>query len=721
MTCGDSKNNKNGFLSRNLKIMIIVLLGLALIFSLPVSILGAEGGEDYESFALGSSRGRPENIPPHANITHPKNEAEVSGVINITGHAWDTDGNVTDVKVRIAEVNYNATDSTTNNSWYSWFLVFDTTILKNGEYKVIPLPKDDDNDLNDIGWIWIVVNNTEKENQAPTIWIEVPANNSVVSGEITFKGHAKDDGGVKSVDFEIDGKEYLATDTSGNETWWSWKLVFNTTILENGGYWVTAWAWDKEENKGGYDKIYIIVNNTKAKENHWPYVTITHPKNEATVKGTITIKGHAWDNDGNVTLVQVRIAEVWYNATHTTTNSSWYNWSLNFDTTKLKDGEFKVTAIAKDDGGKFGDWHIWIIIKNTKENHWPYVNITQPKNEETVKGVITIKGHAWDPDGNVTIVQVKIGDVWYNATDDSGNNSWYKWSFKYNTTKLEDGEHRIVAISKDDGGKLGDYGRWIIVKNKVENKAPYIQITQPVKDATVKGIIKIKGKAWDLDGKVIKVRVRINEVWYNATDDSGNGTLYYWSVDFNTSTLKDGEYKITAVAWDNKEKAEDIHIWVLVKNAIENLRPKIWFNTPKSGYNVSGNVNISGGASDEKAVQYVQVRIGDKKFNATDSSGNSSWYSWYYIWNTSGYEDGEYRLTALVFDGKLFEDAHVEVNLNNTSSEKNESSAPEEEKKDKEKSSWFLPGFEGPFALAAIVSAVVVAFFRNRRDGNRTK
>ena len=718
MTYGDSKNDKNGFMSKNLKIMIIVLLGLALIFSLPVSVLGAGGTEDSENSA--HSRARPENIPPHANITHPKNEAVVSGVINITGHAWDMDGNVTDVKVRIADVWYNATDNTVNNSWFKWYLVFDTTILKNGEYKITALAKDDDGGVTD-PFIWIIINNTEQENHPPVIWIEVPANNSIVSGEIAFKGHAKDDGGVKLVDFVIDSKEYQATDTSGNETWWSWKLVFNTTILENGKYKVTAWAWDKEENKGGNDIIYIIVNNTKPKENHWPYVTITHPKNEATVKGTIMIKGNAWDNDGNVTLVQVRIAEVWYNATDTTTNSSWYNWSLQFDTTKLKDGEYKVTAISKDDGGKLGDWHIWIITKNTKENHWPYVNITQPKNEETVKGLITIKGHAWDPDGNVTIVQVKIGDVWYNATDDSGNNSWYKWSIKFNTTILNDGEYKIVAISKDDGDKLGDFGRWIIVKNTVENKAPFIQLTQPVKDATVKGIIKIKGKAWDLDGNISIVKVRINEVLYNATDDSGNGTWYSWSVDFNTSTLKDGEYKITAIAWDNKEKATDEHIWILIKNTVENIRPKIWINTPKSGNNVSGNVNISGGASDEKAVKYVQVRIGDKKFNATDSSGNSSWYSWYFIWNTSGYENGEYRLTALVFDGNLLEDAHVEVNLNNTSLEKTESSAPEEETKDKNKSSWFLPGFEGPLALAAIVSAVVVAFFRNRRDGNRTK
>jgi hypothetical protein len=421
-------------------------------------------------------------------------------------------------------------------------------------------------------------------------------------------------------------------------------------------------------------------------------VKITQPSNEAKVSGVITIKGNAWDKDGKVVSVQLRIADVYYNATDISGNGTWYYWSLSFNTTKLKDGEYKVVALAKDNGGKLEDTGIWIIIKNTpepKENHWPYVNITQPKNEAKVSGNITIKGYAWDIDGNVTSVRVRIADVWYNATDTSGNGTWYTWSLVFDTTKLEDDEYRVVALSKDDGGKLGDWGVWIIVKNTPEpkeNKAPFIVITSPSHEAKVKGVIKIKGK------------------WY------------FWSVEFNTSKLENGEYRVTGAAYDGKVW-EDTHIVIIINNTIIKKIPSIQILTPKMEDTVSGNVNITGKAWGPMAIQYVQVKIGDKKFNATDTSGNNTWYTWKYVWNTSEYKNDEYNIGVIVYDGKYFEDTHVEVKLNNIAeeSEEEESSDPEKEKGKKR-----IPGFELPLALIAGI-VVVVAFFRRGDIKRRTQ
>jgi hypothetical protein len=344
-------------------------------------------------------------------------------------------------------------------------------------------------------------------------------------------------------------------------------------------------------------------------------------KHEAKVKGLITIKGHAWDPDGNITQVQVRIFEVWYNATDDSGNGSWYKWSLIFNTSILKDDEYRVVAISRDNGGKLGDFGIWIIVRNSpepKENHWPYVNITQPENEATVKGIITIKGHAWDPDGNITRVQVKIFEVWYNTTDDSGNSSWYKWSLKFNTSILKDDEYSVVAISRDNGGKLGDYGIWIIVKNapkEKENHRPFVNITAPEHEANVSGMVKINGFSWDVDGNV----------------------------------------------------------------------------------------------------SYVQIRIGEKYYNATDTSGNNTWYTWEFKWNTTGLENGEYRIGVIVYDGNLYEDTSVVVILNNAKS----GESKDDEGGNKRRP---IPGFDGalPF-VALIATAVVVGFFRSARNNRRTK
>lgn len=599
-----------------------------LIFSsLPISVLGLDdSGDGFES-GNSSTRGSRENIPPNVNITQPANEAKVSGVIIIKGHAWDVDGNITLVQVRINGTYYNATDNSGNNSWYNWSLNFNTTILMDSEYQVSALAKDNGSKLGDYG-IWILIKNTPvpKENHWPYVNITQPKNEAKVSGVITIKGHAWDiDGNITLVQVIINGTYYNATDTSGNGSGYTWSLVFNTTILTDGEYRVVALSHDDGSKLGDYG-IWIIVDNIpEPKENHWPYVNITQPKNEAKVSGMITIKGYAWDIDGNITLVQVRIADVYYNVTDTSGNGSWYSWSLLFNTTILNDDEYRVVAISHDDGGKLGDAHIWIIVDNIpdpKENRWPCIKITQPSNEARVSGVITIKGRAWDPDGNITFVKVRIAKVYYNATDTSGNGTWYTWELVFNTTKLGDGEYRVVALARDNGGKLGDAGIWIIVDNIIEpkkNQRPFVIITHPKNSAKVSGMVKIKGRAWDIDGKIVQVRVKIGKVYFNATDTSGNG----------------------------------------------------------------------------------------------------SWYTWEFKWNTSGFENGSYRITAIAYDGKDYEDAHIEVTLKNPKKEKDKDK--EKDKKPKKKPSNPIPGFEGPITLLAALIVVVVAFFRSRieRVGGR--
>jgi uncharacterized protein (UPF0333 family) len=592
--------------------------------------------------------------------------------------------------------------------------------VKDGELHIGALAKDNGSKLGDAG-IWVLVKNA-KENAAPHVKITHPANEATVSGVITIKGKAWDvDGSIVLVRVRIFEVYYNATDISGNGTWYLWKLDFNTTKLKDDEYKVTAIATDNG-SKLADAHIWILVKNHK--ENMAPHIEITQPANEATVSGVITIKGKAWDKDGSISNVQVRIGEHKYNATDISGNGTWYHWKLEFNTTKLKDGEHKIGALATDNASKLSDTHIWVLVKNHKENHWPYVNITQPKNEETVKGWITIKGSAWDVDGNITKVKVRIYDVWYNATDDTSNGSWYYWSLKFNTSILKDGEYKIVAIAYDDGGKLGDYGRWMIVKNhkETQNKSPKIEITHPENEATVSGVIVIKGKAWDPDGKIVKVRVKIFEKWYEPKDTSHNDSWYTWELEFNTNNLKNGWYKITAAAYDG-HVWEDDHIYLKVANEKKNHCPKVTITSPKAHSTVHGKVFIRGTAWDDKKVVSVQVKIGDHKFNAVDTSKKGNWATWRYKWNTKDYENGEYRISVIVFDGECYEDASIVVFLKDNSKDKGNKDGDKGSKgNDKKDKPHFLPGFEAPSVLvAAAVAAVVVSFFRSGGSRNRTK
>jgi len=362
--------------------------------------------------------------------------------------------------------------------------------------------------------------------------------------------------------------------------------------------------------------------------------------------------------------------------------------------------------------------------------------ITHPKSEATVSGVIVIKGKAWDTDGKVHVVKVRIAEVLYTATDTSGNSTWYTWSLEFNTSNLKNGEYKIGAITWDDKEKAADIHIWVLVKNIVDekpNKAPYVYLTNPSHHSKVKGIIAIKGKSWDLDGNVTKVKVKIYDKWYETKDTSGNGSWYTWSLEFNTSKLENGWVKIIAAAYDGHEWGDD-YIYIYIDNPV-NKCPEVAITNPKAHSEVSGNVVISGEAWDDTLVKYVQVKIGDHKINATDTSGNNSWAKWKYIWNTTGYENGEYRIGVIAFDGHCYDDTSVVVFLNNSikDSSKNESSSEStsesstkdttnEETKDENQSSPSLPGFDGPLTVvAAAIAAVVVGFFRKYGGIDRTR
>jgi hypothetical protein len=721
MLSGEILVNNKKLIRRSFRFIANSLILLLILSSISVAILGGISGDNGTEFNGTNSRSSRENLPPNVNITNPENEATVSGMINITGHAWD-DSNVTLVQVIINEVKYNATDDSGNSSWYTWYLEYNTTILSDGEYRIAAIAYDDGDKAGDFG-IWVLVKNnaSEEENHWPYVEITHPKNEATVSGIITIKGRAWDiDGNITLVQVIIYEVKYNATDTSGNGTWYYWSLVFNTTKLADGEYRVVALSKDDGEKLGDHG-IWIIIKNTK--ENESPYVKITHPESEAIVSGVITIKGRAGDYDGNVTLVKVRLADVWYNATDTSGNGTWYTWSLVYNTTILEDGEYNIGAVAYDDGDKLADAGRWIIVKNNpepKENHHPYVIFTSPKNEATVSGVITIKGRAWDIDGNVTSVRLRIWDIYYNATDTSGNSTWYTWSLELNTSKLSDGEYRVTALAKDDGGKLEDAHIWIIVKNKKEPKEnhwPYVSITSPRNEATVAGVITIKGRAWDVDGNITSVRVRIADVWYNATDTSGNNTWHTWSLEYNTTKLKNDEYRVVAISKDDGGKLGDIGIWIIVKNKVdekENKQPFIIIILPSNNAKVSGVIKIKGRAWDtDGKVISVKIRIKGVYYNAKDTSGNGSWYTWEFSWNTTKLENGTYKIDVIVSDGESSEDTSIEVKLANQPKEQSK-----KDKKPKRKKK--IPGFELPFALIAVI-VVVVAFFRRDIDRPRTK
>jgi thermitase len=131
---------------------------------------------------------------------------------------------------------------------------------------------------------------------APKVAVTSPGQGARVHGSVTLKTSTSDNwSGVRYVDFYVDGK-YKARDYTAPFQW-----AYNTKTHGNGRADYTVRAYDKAGNVAVASR-YLTVDNTV------PNVWISSgPKNNAKVKGTVTLKIGAYDTQTGIQRVDLLI------------------------------------------------------------------------------------------------------------------------------------------------------------------------------------------------------------------------------------------------------------------------------------------------------------------------------------------------------------------------------------------------------------------------------
>ena len=187
--------------------------------------------------------------------------------------------------------------------------------------------------------------------------------------------------------------------------------------------------------------------------------------------------------------------------------------------------------------------------------------------------------------------------------------------------------------------------------------APTVVLTAPASNATVSGSVTISAVASD------NVGVSRVEFYYGTTLIATDDTAPY-SVTWDTTTVANGTYNLTAKAYDtsgNVQTSAARRVTVNNQSGGDTIAPTVALTAPAAGATVSGNVTVSATASDNVGVSRVEFYYGTTLIATDDTAPYSV------TWDTTTVANGSYSLTAKAYDaaGNVGTSAARSVTVNN--------------------------------------------------------
>ncbi|MCB9775765.1 MAG: FG-GAP repeat protein [Nitrospiraceae bacterium] len=540
---------------------------------------------------------------------------------------------------------------------------------------------------------------------APTVALSTPSAGTV-SGTVTVSASASDNVGVAGVQFRLQGANLGVEDTTN-----PYSTSWNTTTVPNGSYTLTAIARDAAGNTKTSAAVTVTVSNTSPPPPSGSPIFVNFQPSSASVPsgyqkddGSVytSSRGYGWTTFVNTRERNVQADQRLDTFIHFDSGTS-VTW--NYD---LPNGEYNVSLASGDPSWDQGPHHITIegitVINNqttatnqfititnqpisvadgqlslqltrTSSTHTilNYVIITPASSDTTppavtltapsagpVSGTVTVSASASDNVG-VTGVQFRLQGANLGAEDTTN-----PYSTSWNTTTVPNGSYTLTAIARDAAGNTKTSAPITVTVSNIstppaDTTAPTVTLTAP-SAGPVSGTVTVSASASDNVG-VTGVQFRLQGANLGAED-----TTNPYSTSWNTTTVPNGSYTLTAIARDAAGNTKtSAPITVTVSNIstppADTTAPTVTLTAPSAG-TVSGTVTVSASASDNVGVTGVQFRLQGANLGAEDTTNPYST-----SWNTTTVPNGSYTLTAIARDaaGNTKTSAPITVTVSNTS------------------------------------------------------
>ena len=445
-------------------------------------------------------------------ITSPTSGSTVGGTINVTARVSPLGALVAGVQFQLDGANLGAEDTSAPYS-----VPWNTVPVSNGSHTLVAVARDSLGMRYNSDPVTVTVFN---DKTPPTVAITSPAGGATVSGTITVAANATDNVGVVGVQFQLDGANLGAEDTSA-----PYATTWDTTTATPGLHSLRAIGRDAAGNLGTSPTVTVTVPDTTP-----PTASITSPAGGATVSGTITVSANASDNVG-VVGVQFQLDGANLGAEDTTAP-----YAVTWDTGTAAAGNHSLRAVARDAAGNTGvAAAVTVTVRDTVP---PTVSITSPAAGATVSGSVTVSASASDNTG-VAGVQFQLDGAALGAEDTTA-----PYSMAWDTSGASQGTHSLGAVARDAAGNTALAAA---VSVTVSNDAtpPTVSITAPSSGATVQGTVSVSATATD------NVAVAGVQFKLDGASLGTEVTTAPYSVSWDSTTTTSGNHVLTAVARDS--------------------------------------------------------------------------------------------------------------------------------------------------------------------------
>ncbi|MCK5561880.1 MAG: hypothetical protein KAJ51_14870, partial [Thermoplasmata archaeon] len=377
--------------------------------------------------------------------------------------------------------------------WIDWATPWDTTQIKDGAHTVDIRIHDRAGHNTDLN-IQVFV-----DNKYPLCNIVSPVANQYIEGLYTFKVAASDQVEIENVTLFVFGN---ISNTTYNTQTSSYEYSVDTTVYDDGSYYLTARAYDTSGKSVQSIPIPFHVDN------HAPILDLNSPTEGQYVYGIVNF---------DVTVTDFFKDKVEYNID----GKGWVPTYTPWNTTGLKDDKHTVQVRATDKFGHETEQTINLIV----DNHDPVCIIHAPIENQYIEDTFTFKIVALDAVG-IDYVELQ---VFYRIINAPYNSNTGYYEFTIDTSNFEDGKYNVTAICRDLASRTNITAP---LDFRVDNEYPVLQVKAPLNGVFVEGEVEIDLVISDAFPSVTQ---------YNI---DGNGWIPYQINPFwNSTTVLYGEHE----------------------------------------------------------------------------------------------------------------------------------------------------------------------------------